>query len=38
TYADVEDLVQNIGYKPATTIKTGIDRFIDWYLEYYKAD
>lgn len=38
TYADVEDLVQNIGYKPATSIKTGIDRFIDWYLEYYKAD
>jgi len=35
TYADVEDLVHNIGYKPATGIKTGIDRFIDWYLEYY---
>jgi UDP-glucuronate 4-epimerase len=38
TYADVEDLVQNIGYKPATSIRTGIDRFIDWYLQYYKAD
>lgn len=35
TYADVDDLVLNIGYKPATGIKTGIDRFIDWYLEYY---
>lgn len=35
TYADVEDLVENIGYKPATSIKTGIDRFIDWYLDFY---
>lgn len=35
TYADVEDLVANIGYKPSTDIKTGIARFIDWYLKYY---
>ncbi|MGI6393597.1 MAG: NAD-dependent epimerase [bacterium] len=36
TYADVEDLVQNIGYKPETEIKTGIGKFIEWYLEYYR--
>lgn len=36
TFADVEDLVVNIGYKPSTDIKTGIDNFIDWYVDYYK--
>lgn len=36
TYADVDDLVKDIHYKPATGIKTGISNFIDWYLKYYK--
>jgi UDP-glucuronate 4-epimerase len=35
TYADVDDLVQNIKYKPETTIEYGIDKFIDWYRRYY---
>jgi UDP-glucuronate 4-epimerase len=36
TFADVEDLVRDVGYKPATSVETGIRRFVDWYLEYYK--
>lgn len=35
TFADVDDLVKNIGYKPNTSIKTGIANFIDWYMAYY---
>ncbi|MFY0214356.1 NAD-dependent epimerase [Bacillus cereus] len=38
TYADVQDLINDIGFKPQTTIKDGVGRFIDWYLEYYKID
>jgi UDP-glucuronate 4-epimerase len=36
TYADVDDLTRDVGFKPATDIKTGIDRFIAWYLEYHR--
>jgi UDP-glucuronate 4-epimerase len=36
TFADVEDLVRDVGYRPATSVETGIQRFVDWYLEYYK--
>jgi UDP-glucuronate 4-epimerase len=36
TFADVEDLVRDVGYKPATPVEVGIRRFVDWYLEYYK--
>ena len=36
TYADVGDLVEDVGFKPQTTIKEGIGKFIDWYKEYYK--
>ena len=35
TYADVEDLIKDLGYKPETNIKTGIKRFLDWYRTYY---
>ena len=38
TYADVEDLVRDINYKPETTIKQGIDKFVDWYLDFYKIN
>ncbi len=37
TYADIDDLVRDVGFKPATTIETGIGRFIDWYRDYYRA-
>ncbi len=36
TYADVEALVQDVGYKPNTSIKQGIEKFVAWYNEYYK--
>jgi UDP-glucuronate 4-epimerase len=35
TYADVNDLINNLGYKPQTPIETGIKNFIKWYREYY---
>lgn len=35
TYADVDDLVEDIGYQPRTDIETGIRAFIDWYRDYY---
>ncbi len=35
TYADVDDLVQDVGFKPETPLVTGIRRFIEWYREYY---
>lgn len=36
TYADVEDLARDIGFRPATTIEDGIARFAKWYREYHK--
>ena len=30
-----EDLVENLGYKPATPIQEGINKFVDWYLEFF---
>ena len=38
TYADVEDLYETIGFRPATEIQVGIDRFIDWYMDYYPKE
>jgi UDP-glucuronate 4-epimerase len=34
TYADVDDLMRDVGFKPATPIKDGIKRFVDWYRDY----
>ena len=36
TYADVEALVQDVGYKPNTTIEQGIEKFVAWYDNYYQ--
>lgn len=35
TYADVDDLMNDVGFKPRTPIKKGIQRFVSWYKEYY---
>ncbi len=35
TYADVDDLVRDVGFKPATPIEEGIERFIAWYKAYH---
>jgi UDP-glucuronate 4-epimerase len=37
TFADIDDLVQDVGYRPATPVEVGVERFVRWYLEYYKA-
>ena len=38
TYADVDDLMSDTGYKPSTPIEIGIPRFVEWYLTYYHGD
>jgi len=35
TFADIEDLVHDVGYRPATPIEVGVKRFVDWFCEYY---
>jgi len=35
TYANVDDLMEDVGFRPATTIEEGIAKFVDWYREYY---
>jgi UDP-glucuronate 4-epimerase len=35
TYADIEDLVRDVGFRPATAIEDGIARFAKWYREYH---
>ncbi len=36
TYADVDDLVRDVGFKPSTPIEVGIERFVTWYRSYYR--
>jgi UDP-glucuronate 4-epimerase len=36
TYADIDDLMQAVGFKPATPIDEGIRRFVEWYKKYYR--
>jgi UDP-glucuronate 4-epimerase len=35
TCADIDDLVADTGYRPATAIEVGVRRFIEWFCEYY---
>lgn len=35
TWADVSDLERDLGYKPQTPVKVGIERFVEWYKTYY---
>ncbi|MBL1210290.1 NAD-dependent epimerase [Geminocystis sp. GBBB08] len=35
TYADVDDLVNDVGFKPNTPIEVGIEKFVNWYKNYY---
>ena len=37
TFADVQDLVRDVGYQPATPVETGIKRFVEWYRDYYRT-
>ncbi len=35
TYANVDSLMRDVGYRPTTPIEVGITRFVDWYRDYY---
>ena len=35
TYADVEDLILDVDYKPTTRVEDGIAKFVEWYRSYY---
>ncbi len=37
TYADIDDLIKDVGFKPETSIETGIKQFILWYNDYYSG-
>ena len=37
TYADIANLETDFGFKPATSIDQGIEKFVAWYQDYYKA-
>lgn len=37
TFADVANLVRDVGYQPATPVAVGVQRFIDWYRDYYSV-
>ena len=37
SWADVEALAQDVGYRPTTSVEVGIGHFVDWYLEYYRV-
>lgn len=37
TYADVDALIQDVDYKPSTTIEEGVAKFVDWYRDFYQV-
>lgn len=37
TYADVDALIEDVGYKPATPLEKGIANFVEWYRDYYQV-
>jgi UDP-glucuronate 4-epimerase len=37
TYADIDDLVRDVGFKPMTSIEQGVGMFVEWYRTYYKV-
>jgi UDP-glucuronate 4-epimerase len=37
TFADVDDLARDVGYRPATPVEVGVPRFVEWYLDYYQV-
>jgi UDP-glucuronate 4-epimerase len=36
TYADVEALINDVGFQPTTPIEVGIEQFVNWYRAYYQ--
>ncbi len=37
TYANIDDLIRDTGFKPSTPLDVGIPKFIEWYREYFKV-
>jgi UDP-glucuronate 4-epimerase len=37
TYADIDDLARDVGFKPSTPIEEGVRRFVEWYKRYYRT-
>ena len=37
TYANVDDLVRDLDYKPSTSVQKGIDNFVAWYREFFNV-
>jgi UDP-glucuronate 4-epimerase len=37
TYADVDDLMRDVGFRPSTSLEDGVARFVAWYREYHGA-
>lgn len=37
TYADVDELIKDVGFQPATPIEEGLKKFVEWYKAYYEA-
>ncbi len=35
TFADIDDLTRDIGFRPSTPIEMGVERFVRWYREFY---
>ena len=38
TYADVDDLINAVAFKPRTSIEDGIEKFVNWFKDYYRTD
>jgi UDP-glucuronate 4-epimerase len=38
TFADIDKLIDDIGYKPSTSINNGLEKFINWYKKYVNED
>ena len=38
TWADVEALAADVGYRPATPVEEGVRRFVEWYVDFYKVE
>ena len=37
TYADIDALANDVGFKPSTPIEVGVKRFVDWYRSFYSV-
>jgi UDP-glucuronate 4-epimerase len=35
TYAEIDDLMREVGFRPATSIEDGVRKFVAWYRQYH---